>query len=1315
MQSEVRTHNKQNSFGIQKVQLRIDQLDEKAKLSYSQAQTLLVSAKNSNTSNQIDLLAQANQKFDEAQKVGEEVAELKIIKQEMQNADSDSKNIVDQLNKKSDDLSNAISDGNWEQVNTIYLAAEKDYNNHRVIVDFTDRVDIETAELVDTEQTQAEFVAYQLSTEGNIIKTYGSPQDDWSSYDSFTKDALTQTENRNLVLSPNVNLESDQGKFVNIFKPAQVYNGEDISLSDIKIDTELRNSDFSLVENTISQIENLKTETAILISKRNAINKYYQKSIVEAKSLDVESLKLLEGTTFTNNIIQNANKLSVDSKEVLWKASVAATLIKKYEESIKSHTDLITEAIKTGEEIQNYSKNNNQDEALLLNVQLQRKIVALNAQEIDDRSFNYAVGEIFVETPEIFALQNNQEFVVENGQVQRNDHAEINQLFYQNSTQSLVDLSSVALVVSASTIVLQDHIINTNTSTANLSERNNSSNPPNNKLINEEIDIQSYDVSQMTNQEDIRSNLAELNQYSQQHISEIQLVSDALIVLAESKLTLSNEKSLEAESHNLNTEKKKALDESKEFLYQAMAVKSIAEEYEEFSKQEKEKQDKITETTFQIEAELERGNLEESKVLFQQMQTQVQQFGNSGSIELELIQQKMEQNSPSINRNMDSAYAQSQTYANESVELLSNASEIRDNAEGRKNAFKRREMLKEAEDLEILATEKQNKSEKALLAGNEFYQKTMVLLAAQEIQTDLSLLSSTSLTTSPIVVNQAIVFNGIENRKEEVLEGKLNTAAQTTQASAANVPMAETDDVHVYERESYKAEMISEELEIIKREIALLVKADQSDLTEREVYVIENQIKQLREKSDSLDYQANRAFEFANRILNTLSEEDQKELKKKGRDFNDYLEDLKNKIELLLSEASSLKQRAQRSNNITLREDLYNQAKEKEEVAMYLILEEFEVIAQKNKTRYRKNQLILQQLLMETASPQERELMMNIFSQIDSYFDQASEKRRKANEAGVSFNMRKILLQDAYSLEMKALDMQQQAQNMLKKHDTRAMLAMQSIKTEADDNLMAQNEETQTDGVLIDNNVVNQESKIAEISTVLIPLDSPERGNIYKVQFLALRELKTADYFSSGITEITAERVPNTNFVRYFSGSFTDIECAMIRRNNLRSSGYPDAFIKSWKNGESISLLGMAENTNRTNVNLTASSTTQSLVNNIDFSATNISSLSGVYYTVQVGVYSRPRTSAMIFGISPLYHKRLANGYWVYYSGIFKSIADANLKKDEIVTKGVSDAFIVAYSDGQAVSFSKARQDLNRGSNPPEDTDIVIIEDASLQ
>lgn len=49
--------------------------------------------------------------------------------------------------------------------------------------------------------------------------------------------------------------------------------------------------------------------------------------------------------------------------------------------------------------------------------------------------------------------------------------------------------------------------------------------------------------------------------------------------------------------------------------------------------------------------------------------------------------------------------------------------------------------------------------------------------------------------------------------------------------------------------------------------------------------------------------------------------------------------------------------------------------------------------------------------------------------------------------------------------------------------------------------------------------------------------------------------------------ELFALKDKQKELYRYFSGRFTGLKAAIIRRNSLRMQGYSDAFIKSWKEG----------------------------------------------------------------------------------------------------------------------------------------------------
>lgn len=81
----------------------------------------------------------------------------------------------------------------------------------------------------------------------------------------------------------------------------------------------------------------------------------------------------------------------------------------------------------------------------------------------------------------------------------------------------------------------------------------------------------------------------------------------------------------------------------------------------------------------------------------------------------------------------------------------------------------------------------------------------------------------------------------------------------------------------------------------------------------------------------------------------------------------------------------------------------------------------------------------------------------------------------------------------------------------------------------------------------------------------------------------------------------------------------------------------------------------------------------------------------GLIYRIQVAVFRNPVARAYFKGITPIYGFRLAgNNYTNYYAGLFRRISDARKALTSIKQKGFKDAFIVALSEGKAVSLERA-------------------------
>jgi len=87
--------------------------------------------------------------------------------------------------------------------------------------------------------------------------------------------------------------------------------------------------------------------------------------------------------------------------------------------------------------------------------------------------------------------------------------------------------------------------------------------------------------------------------------------------------------------------------------------------------------------------------------------------------------------------------------------------------------------------------------------------------------------------------------------------------------------------------------------------------------------------------------------------------------------------------------------------------------------------------------------------------------------------------------------------------------------------------------------------------------------------------------------------------------------------------------------------------------------------------------------------------MNGLFFTVQIGVYSKPVTALALFNISPVNSQLTPTNKIRYTTGVFNSVADASSRKTEVLSEGIPDAFVTAYYNGERITVSKAKQILN--------------------
>jgi hypothetical protein len=260
-----------------------------------------------------------------------------------------------------------------------------------------------------------------------------------------------------------------------------------------------------------------------------------------------------------------------------------------------------------------------------------------------------------------------------------------------------------------------------------------------------------------------------------------------------------------------------------------------------------------------------------------------------------------------------------------------------------------------------------------------------------------------------------------------------------------------------------------------------------------------------------------------------------------------------------------------------------------------------------------------------------------------------------------------------------------------------------------------------------------------------IPIDPPMPGGlVFQVQVGAFRNPIPQDLFA-GFAPVMGQRLDN-GIVRYRVGLFPVYRDAMAARDAIRAMGYNDAFVVAYLDGEKLSpqearyIIQQTEATtatgnetaqaapttgtaaSQTNTTPKASSqasapdtgsaatervTAQPVTASATAPAANGDALNyytdptaaraeqvertqGLFYTVQVGVYSKPVSLDKLYNLTELNTELLTEGKIRYTSGRFTTLADAGTRKQEAIAKGVADAFVTAYFNGRRIPITEA-------------------------
>ena len=238
-------------------------------------------------------------------------------------------------------------------------------------------------------------------------------------------------------------------------------------------------------------------------------------------------------------------------------------------------------------------------------------------------------------------------------------------------------------------------------------------------------------------------------------------------------------------------------------------------------------------------------------------------------------------------------------------------------------------------------------------------------------------------------------------------------------------------------------------------------------------------------------------------------------------------------------------------------------------------------------------------------------------------------------------------------------------------------------------------------------------------------------GLIFRVQVGAFRKPVPNQLFRE-FGPVSGEVLTN-GLTCYLAGYFNGSVDAIETRTMIRRLGYADAFIVAYCDGKRMSFnegktmeangtcrkqtaaeLQLALNQLMNQNTATLQTPSMPTVSNIDPNSTDANL--DLYYTVQVAVYNKPLNSDNINGVKELLVTKTEKGQFRYSSGEFTSFAEARQRKNEVITKGIPDAYVVAYYRGKRISIGEANQLLASGITPKKRGTVQsdILENVAL-
>ena len=212
----------------------------------------------------------------------------------------------------------------------------------------------------------------------------------------------------------------------------------------------------------------------------------------------------------------------------------------------------------------------------------------------------------------------------------------------------------------------------------------------------------------------------------------------------------------------------------------------------------------------------------------------------------------------------------------------------------------------------------------------------------------------------------------------------------------------------------------------------------------------------------------------------------------------------------------------------------------------------------------------------------------------------------------------------------------------------------------------------------IKDHMIDESEEVEMPENVEVIIEEPVAAvssTIYRIQIGAFNK-KLSDEVFSGVDNVISF-IGKDGLVRYMAGSFVEYKDAIDYKAQMKARGFEDAFIVTYKNGERISLNVAIKTENK------------------PVSEEVIEDVVNLEFIVQIMVAKASVSAAELKKMSKLGKiDKEAEGteMYRYFSGTYEVLEDANIQLEKAKLAGYTDAFIVAYKDGERITIERAKE-----------------------